>query len=36
VGVLVALHGALGSRGEPPRTLRADDEIHVIAQMAGG
>jgi hypothetical protein len=35
-GFLVALNGALVTRGEPPRTLRADDEIHVIAQMAGG
>jgi len=35
-GFLVALNGTLLARGESPRDLGTEDEIHVIAQMAGG
>jgi sulfur carrier protein ThiS len=35
-GFLVALNGSLLPRGESPRAFGGDDDIHVIAQMAGG
>jgi molybdopterin converting factor small subunit len=35
-GFLVAVNGALLAGTDPPRNLAAADEIHVIAQMAGG
>jgi hypothetical protein len=35
-GFLVALNGALLGRGESPRELAESDELHVVAQMAGG
>jgi hypothetical protein len=31
-----ALNGALLARGESPRAPAADDDIHVLEQMAGG
>ena len=35
-GFVVAVNGALLNGSEPPRILAAEDELHVIAQMAGG
>jgi hypothetical protein len=35
-GFLLAFNGALLARGEAPRNLATEDEIHVLAQMAGG
>jgi hypothetical protein len=35
-GFLVALNGTLLGCSESPSNLAAEDEIHVIAQLAGG
>jgi hypothetical protein len=35
-GFLLAVNGALLDRGQSPRDLAANDELHVVAQMAGG